>query len=163
MEMAEVQPSSLCLHKLSNHFKSLLTLPLPITEQFLSACYCNPSPCFCSWILSSSFWVTSGWLQWSFSSGSCHSQSSPGWQIKQTGLRRNSRPFPLPSVPDSSPWPISTERIFMNTFFIFNHVLDLTCVGNTSKIQSEKKCSLWRTFLCISLVHELCILCFPSP
>lgn len=51
----------------------------------------------------------------------------------------------------------------MNMFFTFNHVLDLMCVGNTSKIQSVKKRSLWGTFLCVGFVHELCILCLLSP
>lgn len=154
-----VQPSALhtCLQELANHFNSTLNLSLDITERFLSVCHCNTSPCFCSWVLSSNFWVASSWLQWSFSFGSCHSQ------IKQIGLRRKSHPFPLSSVPGSSSRFISTERIFFNMFFTFNHVLDSHFQGIYPKFSLTKKISLWGISPGISFVNELRALCFPSP
>lgn len=90
---------------------------LCLSQKAAYLCHCNTSPCFCSWILSSRFWMAPSWLQWTFLFGSCHSQTSPGWQIRQTEVRKKSNPFPLSSVPDSSPWLISTERIFLHTFF----------------------------------------------
>lgn len=128
-----------CLQELANPFNSALNPPLRITECFVSVCHCNTSPCFCSCVLSSNFGVASGWLQWSFFFGSCRSQTSPGWQTKQIGLRRKSHPFLLPSVPDSASWLISTEKIFLNMFFTFNHGLDLMFPENISKIQSDRK------------------------